>query len=118
MIKVFQSSRGRFTVALQLNSGKVTAGFALCGAKDQFVRRVGFHRATGLLNSKPGTRGRLSLGSYHGSDFYNEVANPVFNNLQSIAEQLAQSDDRVCSLIEGIVVPYGDTVQKSLQVAN
>lgn len=80
---VFQGSSGRFTVAVQTVGNNVRASFALCGPRDQFVRRVGFHRVSGLLSARPGTAGVLELGTYDGDNVYRDVVKPIFGRLDA-----------------------------------
>lgn len=51
-MRIFQSSRGRFTAAIQvMPDGRILGTYALCGPNDRYVRRTGYDRAVGLFNS-------------------------------------------------------------------
>lgn len=52
-MRIFQSSRGRFTAAIQVtDTGHIYTTFALCGPNDRYVRRTGYDRVVGLFKSK------------------------------------------------------------------
>lgn len=49
---VIQDSANRVTIALEEYMGYVFMGVSLCHPKDQFQRKIGYHKATGLLSSR------------------------------------------------------------------
>ena len=116
MTRVFQGSKGRFTVGLRNHGTRVITTYALCRSKDQFRRKVGFHRVTGLFRAKPGTPNVLELGDYRGSDFHADIVKPLFNRLERINNnEFAGSSDRVDQLVEDIVFAFKDAAEQ-LQV--
>lgn len=94
--RVFHATRGRFTVGIRVNDdGVVTASRVLCNENDQFVRKVGYQKADGLLNAKHKkhtarvqTLGRVSTDLLKGSDSWDrlndEVFRPVFSQLEKL----------------------------------
>ena len=101
--RVFQGSLGRFTVAVRVSGTSVVAAASLCGNKDQFVRRVGFHRATGLLLARRPNNNVFELADYTGTDVVDDVIKPLFDRLQALnTEEFATSERRVASIRRAI----------------
>lgn len=81
---IFQGSKGKFTVAIRIDNGLITAAYALCGAKDNYSRRTGYHKAVGRLDSRGDKPYKIELGSYHGDSPKEDVFKPIFRKLEQL----------------------------------
>lgn len=67
---VIQDPINRLTIGIQIDTdNKVYMAVALCNPKDQYVRKVGFAKVTGILKS----RDRECLGVYVGDDWKKDI---------------------------------------------
>lgn len=106
-LRIFQSSRGRFTAGIQvMPDGRVLATYALCGPKDRYVRRTGFDRVVGLFKS--GQNPPLEVGNVDpSSNLVQNVFDPWYAALATLdTTEFAQHTDRtgeITATIKGVL---------------